>query len=134
MDNTNNYATETELRHFGFVFGALIAGIFGVLWPWLHKVPFPIWPWLISGAAVTLAALKPAWLRYVHEAWLRIGSLLGYINTRIILGLLFYFLIAPIGVVTRVFRKTNNYQFDPALKTYKKPSEKRPVNHMEKPY
>lgn len=124
----------SELRQFGLVFAGLIAGIFGLLWPWLYKTSFPIWPWLVSGIIVLLALLMPSALRYLNKAWLQIGRGLGFINTRLILGLVFYLLIVPMGIVLRLRGKKRNYHFEPALNTYRKNSEQRPINHMEKPY
>jgi hypothetical protein len=126
--------SEKELRTFGLVFGALIAGVFGVVMPWLYQFAFPLWPWVLASILSVLALLKPTLLFYINKVWLLIGNILGFINTRIVLGLLFYVLILPIGIIFRVLRKSNNYQFDSELTTYKKPSEKRPINHMEKPY
>jgi hypothetical protein len=126
--------TKKELRAFGLVFGSLIAGVFGIVLPWLYKFEFPLWPWVVASIFSVLALLRPSLLFYINKAWLFIGNILGFINTRIILGLLFYLLIVPLGMMFRLFQKPNCYQFDSELTTYKKPSEKRPVNHMEKPY
>jgi hypothetical protein len=126
--------SKKELRDFGLVFGALVAGVFGAVLPWLYDFAFPLWPWAVGSIFSGLALIKPSLLLYINKAWLFIGNILGFINTRIILGLLFYGLILPLGMIFRLFGKSNNYQFDSKLATYKKPSEKRPINHMEKPY
>jgi len=134
MANTSTNPSKKELRSFGLIFGVLIAGVFGILLPWMYELAFPLWPWVLASILSAAAMVKPSVLLYINKAWLFIGNILGFINTRIILGLLFYLLIVPFGITFRLFKKTSNYRLDKELTTYKKPSEKRPVNHMEKPY
>lgn len=134
MANPSTNPSKKELRSFGLIFGVLIAGVFGILLPWMYELSFPLWPWVLAAILSAAAMIKPSVLLYINKAWLFIGNILGFINTRIILGLLFYLLIVPFGITFRLFKKTSNYRFDKELTTYKKPSEKRPVNHMEKPY
>ena len=45
------------LRRFGLTTGALIAGIFGLLLPWLFDARYPAWPWLAAALAAQLLAL-----------------------------------------------------------------------------
>ena len=33
------------LRQFGFMFGGIIAGLFGIVLPWLFDFKYPYWPW-----------------------------------------------------------------------------------------
>ncbi len=40
-----------------------------------------------------------------HRNWMRVAEVLGYINSRIILGATFFFLITPYGLVMRLFRR-----------------------------
>ena len=47
----------------------------------------------------------PAILRPVYGPWLAFAALLSLVMTRVILGLLFYAVLTPIGLVSRLFGK-----------------------------
>lgn len=67
-----------------------------------------VWVTLLAIAAVLLlaAAVAPALLRPVYRVWMRIGEALGWINTRILLTLVFFLVVAPIGLVMRLFGRS----------------------------
>lgn len=98
QDNTK------ELRSFGVVVG----GIFSVigLWPVLFRGDTPrLWAISVGGALIGLGLALPSSLKHVHHIWMKIGHVLGYINTRILLGVIFYGLITPMGVIMRLLGK-----------------------------
>ncbi len=92
-----------ELRKYGFVMAALFALIFGVAAPLARAVPIPQWPWAVALAFVLAAAVRPATLRPVHAAWMKLGHVLGMINSRIILTVVYFVVVFPYGLVLRAF-------------------------------
>src|SRR3972149_7215658 len=65
----------------------------------------PVLPWLLAGLALTLAAaavLSPAGLRPVHRVWMRGADLLAWVNTRLVLGLVYFLVMTPIGLLMRL--------------------------------
>jgi hypothetical protein len=62
-----------------------------------------LWAIGLGGLLIPLGLLMPAVLAPVFKVWMKVGHVLGWINTRIILGALFYGLITPMGVVMRLF-------------------------------
>lgn len=124
------------LRDFGLLGGAIAAGLFGSLLPLLHHEPFPILPWAIAGILWVWALIAPATLNGLYQIWMRIGLVLGWINTRIILTVLFYTLIMPIGLVMRVVFRHDAMarKFDADAKTYRIINQVKPINTMEKPF
>ena len=93
-----------ELR----IFGLMVGGIFSIigLWPMIVRGDSPrTWALTLGGALVGFGLVVPASLRYVHQVWMKIGHVLGWINTRILLGVIFYGLITPMGLVMRLFGK-----------------------------
>ena len=42
----------------------------------------------------------------MYRWWIRFGDLLGWVNTRILLTLIFYLVVTPIGLVMRLFRRS----------------------------
>ena len=89
-------------------FGLMIAAGFALvaLLPLLHVPHQPRW-WAIAIAiAFALFALFwPKRLALLNRLWLRFGLLLSVVVSPIILGLLFYTTLFPIGLVMRVSGK-----------------------------
>jgi len=97
--------TPLELRHFGFTLAGTIALVFGLILPWLFDNDYPSWPWYAAAIVLLPAVLMPRALAPIYAAWRPIALTLGFINTRIILGALFYLLIWPFGLALRVAGK-----------------------------
>jgi len=128
-------ASSTELRNFGLIVGVLSAGLFGLALPWLRHRAFPIWPWGFSVALILPALLWPPALRYVHWVWVRIGFILGWINSRIILTILFFLVIVPMGLLMRALgRDPVARKLDPEAATYRVASRTRTRESMERPF
>ena len=123
------------LRSFGLITGAIVIGLFGLLLPWLFGHGYPKWPWVIAGILWVWALVLPASLWPVYRGWLTIGNLLGWINTRIILGLMFYVILMPIGLIMKLLRKDPLARsFDKAVDSYRTPSRIPDKNHLERPF
>jgi hypothetical protein len=123
-----------ELRSFGLVLGAMFAALFGV-WALLRHRPSPSWPWILASLLWILALICPAALRYLHRGWTRLGLALGWVNSRIILTLLFAITIVPAGLMMRLFgRDRMARKLDPDCASYRVPSQQRPDKDMERPF
>ena len=127
-------ASAKELRIFGLVLGALFALFFGV-WPLLRRGSSTSWPWITAGMLWILALLCPAALSYLHRGWTRLGLALGWVNTRVILTLLYAITIVPVGLAMRLCgRDRMARKLDPDCASYRVPSRQRPDKDMERPY
>ena len=90
-------------RQFGFLFTFVFVLVaFWPLWP----LQAPNWYWL-AGAGLWLSAalLYPKMLAPLYKVWMAFGHVLGWINARIILALVFFLVVMPIGLVMRLFGK-----------------------------
>src|SRR5438128_8825473 len=58
----------------------------------------------IAGLALLLTGFVPALARRFHVAWMKLAGIVGYINSRVLLFLLFYLAITPSGFISRLFR------------------------------
>lgn len=133
--NKKSGLTENELRKFGLVIGAVTAFLFGLLLPWIFERSFPLWPWIVLAILWVLALLLPRSLSPIYQGWMKIGYLLGWINTRIILGILFYLLFFPIAVIMRGLGKDPmKRKKDLAVTSYRVAHVKPEKNHVERPY
>jgi hypothetical protein len=123
-----------ELRNFGLVLGAVLATLFGLFRLARHHGS-PLWPWIIAAALWMAALLAPRSLGYIYRGWTRLGHLLGWINTRVILTIIYAVAIVPLGLAMRLFgRDRMARKFDPAAASYRVPSHQRPHKHMERPF
>ena len=124
-------ADTKELRNFGL----LVGGIFTVigLWPMLYRgEPLRLWAAVIGSVLILCGGLVPTWLAPIHRAWMWVGHVLGWINTRILLGVIFYGLITPIGIVFRLLGKdTMRQAFSDTSSTYRVNRQARPASHMK---
>lgn len=124
-----------DLRNFGLIMGALFALIFGLLLPWLWGQVIPTWPWVVAGLFGTCALVRPKSLMPVYRIWMRIATVLGWINTRIILGLVFYLFLLPTGTLMRLLGKDPMArQFDPTAESYRINRTSSSRNSMERPF
>ncbi len=124
-----------ELRKFGLTLTAVFIGAFGLIFPLLLSKPIPNWPWVLGTLILLPTMAKPDWLKAIYVPWMKIGHILGWINTRIILGVIFFVLITPIGLVRRLLGKdTLGLTFDKNATTYRKVVPLQSIQHMEKPF
>ena len=49
-----------------------------------------------------LGILRPGLLLYPYRAWMKLGHILGWVNSRIILGLVFLIVLQPIALIMRI--------------------------------
>lgn len=126
------------LREFGFVTATIIVLLFGFFFPVIvFEKPFPELPFAFQVSIVlsAIALILPILLKPVYSVWMVIGFGLGWINTRILLGLVFYILFTPVAVFLKLFRvDPMRRKFDEDTISYKQPSTLSPKQQMEKPY
>ena len=131
---TQPIATLKEIRSFGFIFSLLIVLIFGALLPWLFNQPMPVWPWVVSTFTSLLALLAPSTLRPLHSLFIKLGTLLAFINTRILLFIIFFGLFLPVSIVMWLAKRDILGRKPSTVDSYRKPSQPRPRDHFERPY
>lgn len=122
------------LREFGLVTGALFVGLFGLLFPWLFQLAFPYWPWIIAGILWGLALLVPTGLKPIYHGWMFIALIIGWINTRILLALMFYLIITPMGLLMRLLGKQPMRKFQSPVASYRHLTPTRSPQQMEHPF
>jgi len=136
METTvNTNPDKQELRKFGLIFAGMFILIFGLLLPWIWDKSSPMWPWIVAAVFIVTALLVPMALGPVYRLWMKIGHVLGWINTRIILGVMFFLIFAPVALVLRLLGKDMlRRRLDTAAASYRIASEQLPRDRMERPY
>ena len=140
------------LREFGIVTGLIIIGLFGFLFPWIfsgirlfHAYDFwgalnPAvtalrWPFMLGGLLVVWALIAPMSLKGLYRNWMKFGLLMSSVMTPLIMGIVFYFVFAPVGFVMRLLSKDSmSRKLDANADTYRTASKDNPIKNLEKPY
>jgi hypothetical protein len=120
-----------ELRSFGLIVGAAF-GLIG-LWPpvFRHQHVRP-WALLVAGLLGSAALLSPRLLQPVFKVWMWGGFVLSWINTRIILSIVFYVVFTPVGFVMRLIRKDPmKLHPQPDAESYRTLKQPRPGSHLK---
>jgi hypothetical protein len=124
-----------ELRKFGILFAMITMALFGLLLPWWGDRALPAWPFFVGLPLVLLAVLCPAVLLPLYKLWMKIGELLGYINTRIIMTFVFFVMLTPLAWCLRIIgRDLLAREFSKTERSYRVASECYTKAQMEKPY
>ena len=145
MNEIHSIPEPGELRRFGFLFAAILALLFGLLIPLfrfgLGGLPLlegnhnPAWPWLAGLLISAWAIVLPASLHLLYRPWMKFAQIMQWINTRIILLILFYIVILPIGLLRRMLGKDSmQRKFDNSAKSYRTIPGEADKNDMEKPF
>lgn len=124
-------AMQKELRQFGLLVGTVFVVI--GLWPLVFRGgSLRLWATGIGGLLILCGGARPAILGPVHKGWMWVGHILGWINTRILLGIVFYGLVTPIGIIFRLMGKdTMRQAFSESSATYRVVRSSRPPSHMK---
>ena len=122
------------LRDFAFVTGAMIAGLFGLFLPWLFDLNFPTWPWVVAAILFAIGLIGPMALQPVYKVWMRFGLIMSKFTTPLIMGLVFFIVITPIGLIRKLTSADAMTRKFDSGKSYRLPSKKSPAKNMERPF
>jgi hypothetical protein len=125
---------DRQLRSFGLLLGA----IFGVIaaWPYIfHGAEARSWAGVVATVLIIPALVYPRGLYWIHKGWMALGHVMGWINTRIILGLCFYLIVTPIGFIRRALGKDSmGKEFEPEAATYRIVRKVRAASHLTRQF
>ena len=89
------------LREFGILIGLGIPFFIGWLIPFVNGHDFRFWSLFIGLPLISFGVFYPSLLLYPYKAWMALGKYLGWINSHIILGLVFLVVLQPIAIFMR---------------------------------
>jgi len=95
--------TKKQLREFGLIIGIFFPLFIGFIIPFLWSHQFKSWTIWVGIPFLVLALLSPNKLYYFYKFWIKIGYVLGFINSRIILGFIYIIVLLPISLIMRLF-------------------------------
>jgi hypothetical protein len=86
-------------------------------------------------AVLALSGLAaPGTLRPAYRAWMKLGLLMSRVTTPLIMGIVFFLVVTPMGIARRVLGKDSLARRFDDSPSYRVPSRKAPVRNMEKPF
>lgn len=124
-------STNRELRSFGFILatGFLAIGLTPLLF---SGRSVRVWAVALGLVFAATGMLIPSGLRPVRRAWMALGSILGRINTGVILGAVYYGMLTPVRLAMKLAgHDPMNRAFDRSCETYRSVRKPRPASHMK---
>lgn len=106
-----------DLKKFGLTVGAVLL-IAGAILFYIEKGSYIYFS--AAGIFLILAGLfYPAMLKPINKAWMVLALILGWFMTRVILSILFYFVLTPTGFIAKISgKKFLDLKFDKKNKSY----------------
>ncbi len=101
MSKTSRGEGVRQQREFGLLVGAIFCALGG--W-WLYRGRLgAVAPVVLSigGLLLLLGALFPGTLRYPYRFWMALAEVLAFVMTRVILALVFFGVVTPIGLLRK---------------------------------
>ena len=99
----NNNIKISSNRSFGIVF--FIVFLFIALYPITYSEDIRIWSLIISFIFIILGLLNSKILTPLNKLWFKFGVILGKIISPIIMGIIFFLVVTPIGLIMKVLGK-----------------------------
>ena len=94
--------SKKQLREFGLLIGFGFPILLGWLIPALTGHGFREWTLWVGFIGLIVGITSPRLLYYPYKFWMKLGVLLGWINSHIILGLVFILVLQPIAYIMRL--------------------------------
>ena len=90
-------------RNFGIVFSIVFLII--ALWPVLNQNEIRIWSLVISLIFLVLGFIDSKLLSPLNKIWFKFGLLLGSVIAPVVMGIVFFFVVTPTGLIMRALGK-----------------------------
>ena len=96
-------SSNKKLREFGYLIGIGFPLMIGWIIPFIAGHTFKVWTAWIGIPILLIGILFPSKLNILYKGWMSLGHVLGWINSKIILGLVFILILQPIALFMRLF-------------------------------
>ena len=119
-------------RNFGLVF--FIIFLIVSLWPLTYGEQIRIWSAVISLIFLILGLMNSKLLTPLNRLWFKFGMILGAVVAPIVMGVVFFLVVTPIGFIMRIMGKDLlKKKYDKKMKTYWIKRDK-PVSSMKQQF
>jgi hypothetical protein len=89
------------------LFGKLFFIFFLIIgfYPLISSEPIRVWSIILSFVFLILTIIRPNLFTFLNNLWTQFGIILGKIISPIVMGLVFFIFVTPIGLLVRIFKK-----------------------------
>ena len=96
-----------KIRKNNIIFGILFFIFFLIigLYPLMSNRTIRIWSVILSLVFLTITIIRPNLFIFLNKLWIKFGILLGKIISPIVMGLVFFFVVFPIGIFVKILKK-----------------------------
>nr|WP_315421102.1 SxtJ family membrane protein [uncultured Pedobacter sp.] len=91
-----------ENKKFGFILGTTVILLCLIFWKGTYPQQIML---LLSVGLIIMAVFIPHYLEPIRTIWIKFGNFLGMVNGTILLTLVFIFVLTPIALLLRLFKK-----------------------------
>ena len=99
----NYEKNKSSNRSFGIVFFLVFLLI--SFYPLIKDGDIRLWSLIVSFIFLILGLINSKILTPLNKIWFKFGILLGKIVSPIVMGVIFFFVVTPIGLIMRLFKK-----------------------------
>ena len=104
-------------RSFGLLF--FVVFLIVSLWPLTHEGSIRIWSVIISAVFLILGLINSKLLTPLNLLWFKFGMILGAIVSPIVMGIVFFLVVTPIGLALSIMGKDLlNKKYNKKKETY----------------
>ena len=75
------------------------------LYPLVSVGVIRFWPVILSLVFLIITIIRPNLFTFLNRSWIQFGIFLGKIISPIVMGLVFFFVVTPIGMLVRILKK-----------------------------
>ena len=97
-----NAISKKQLREFGMLIGFGFPILIGYLLPSFAGHGFRVWTLWVGIPGLILGLIAPSKLNYPYSAWMALGKVLGWVNSHLVLGIVFILVLQPIALLMRL--------------------------------
>ena len=94
--------SKKQLREFGLLIGFGFPLFIGWLIPALTGHGLRVWTLWVGFLGLLIGLISPRLLKYPYKFWMKLGLILGWVNSKIMLGLVYIIVLIPIAFVMRL--------------------------------
>ncbi len=99
----SNRISKKELQKFGIILSCILFVIAGLQF-FKARIAASLWLVIIAGFVLLAAIFFTNYLKPVYLIFSWLGKIIGWINTKILLAVIFYILCTPLGLLRRLFQ------------------------------
>tara|TARA_S200000501_G_C20554245_1_gene625850 strand:- start:91 stop:486 length:396 start_codon:yes stop_codon:yes gene_type:complete len=95
--------TKKKLKEFGLLFGFGLIILIGFIIPSFSGHTFRTWTLIIGLPSILISFANPNLLFYPYKIWMFLGNILGWLNSRLLLGLVYLIILIPLAMIMKLF-------------------------------